>query len=89
MRSRKAVSIALGNIIVKIDGDNPHTKHTVALNRLNLREGDKINSRALRSSEVRLQRSQLFENGPMGGPRISVVPQDDGSRTARDSRDYR
>lgn len=79
----------VGSIIVNIDGDNPHTKHTVALNRINMREGDIINGRALRSSEVRLQRSQLFENGPMGGPQISVVPRDDGSRTATSPRDYR
>ena len=79
----------VGDIIVKMDGEHPHTKHTVPLNRIGLREGDIIDIRKLRASETRLKRSQLFENGPMGGPQISVQPRNDVRRASGDSGRYR
>ncbi len=79
----------VGNIIVKLDGEYPHTRQSVVLNRIELREGDIIDSRKLRNSERRIKASQLFENGPLGGPEIAVQPRSNGTRTARSQSDNR
>lgn len=72
----------VGNIIVNIDGEHPHTRESVVLNRIDMREGDIIDIRKLRASERRLTSSQLFETGPMARPEIAVQPRDPGTRTA-------
>lgn len=68
----------VGEINVHIEGDYPHTKQSVVLNRLSLRPGDKISSLAVRESERRLKASQLFEVDPQQGiePRIVIRPPD-------------
>ena len=71
----------VGEIIVKMDGEYPHTRNSVVLNRIDLREGDIIDIRKLRDSERRIKASQLFENGPLGGPEIAVQPRT-STRTA-------
>ena len=81
----------VGDIIVQMDGEHPHTKQTVVLNRIGLRPGDIIDLRKLRSSEVRIRRSQLFADDPTAGQMIAVRPQDGKTQTASgsSSRSYR
>lgn len=66
----------IGRILVNIDGENPHTRRSVVLNRLSMRPGDVIDIRKLRTSERRLQASQLFLHDPAAGitPKIVVRP---------------
>lgn len=66
----------VGKINVKIDGEMPHTRHSVVYNRISLRPGDIIDTREVRASERRLKASQLFLNDPARGasPRIVVKP---------------
>jgi len=79
----------VGDIKVLIDGEFPHTRQNVVLNRIDLREGDVIDIRKLRDSERRLISSQLFESGPMSRPEIAVEPQSPGTRTVdRSQRRY-
>ncbi len=66
----------VGNIVVNIDGDHPHTKHSVIRNRISVKPGDVIDVRELRASERRIKASQLFETDPMRGPTIAVRPRD-------------
>jgi outer membrane protein insertion porin family len=68
----------VGKINVYIDGEYPHTRHKVVMNRISLRPGDIIDIREVRDSERRLKASQLFENNPAQGtaPRIVVRPPD-------------
>lgn len=68
----------VGDINVKIDGEFPHTRESVILNRLSLRPGDVLDTRELRASERRLKSSQLFETNPQLGdpPKIVVTPPD-------------
>lgn len=62
----------VGQINVHIGGENPHTRHSVILNRLSLRPGDILDIRKLRSDERRIASSGLFLNEPARGegPRI-------------------
>ena len=76
----------VGDIVVNMGGENPHTRQTVVLNRIDMRPGDIIDIRKLRASETRLKRSQLFENSPFGGPEIAVKPHTSGTRTAAQPR---
>ena len=79
----------VGKIRVEIDGEHPHTRQSVILNRIELREGDIIDSRKLRNSERRLKASQLFENGPIGGPEIAVLPRSSNTQISdRRARNY-
>lgn len=64
----------VGDIKVNIDGEYPHTRQNVVINRIDLREGDIIDIRKIRDSERRITSSQLFETGPMTRPEISVEP---------------
>ena len=66
----------VGNINVRINGDFPHTRETVILNRLSLRHGDLVDMREIRNSERRLKASQLFVVNPAEGdpPHIDVKP---------------
>ena len=72
----------VGDIKINIDGEHPHTRHAVILNRIDMRTGDIIDINKLRNSELRLQRSQLFETGPFGGPEIAVRPKENGTEFA-------
>lgn len=75
----------VGNIIVNIDGDHPHTRRSVVMNRLGMAPGDIIDSRQLRDSERRLKHSQLFMNDPVQGkvPTITVLPPEMDGQNAR------
>lgn len=68
----------VGKIDVKIDGEFPHTRQSVVMNRISLRPGDILDVRELRRSEQRLKASQLFEIDPSKGapPELVVVPPD-------------
>jgi len=67
----------VGEITVNIQGDNPHTRQSVVLNRRgHLQPGDIVDVRAVRAWELRLQRSQLFAHEPQQGitPQVKIVP---------------
>jgi outer membrane protein insertion porin family len=76
----------IGQIYVNIEGDESHTRHDVVLNRLSISPGDIVDVREIRSSERRLQASQLFETNPTQGPppQIVVKPNENGEAIARD-----
>jgi outer membrane protein insertion porin family len=62
----------VGRIHVHIEGEHPHTRQSVVLNRLSLRPGDLIDTREVRASERRIKASQLFSNDPTQGPTPQV-----------------
>ncbi len=66
----------VGRINVHIEGEHPHTRQSVVLNRLSIRTGDLIDIREVRASERRLKASQLFSNDPTQGetPQVRVRP---------------
>ncbi len=66
----------VGKIIVNIDGDNPHTRRNVVINRLSLSPNDIIDIREIRASERRLRSSNLFLSDPTRGvaPSIAIRP---------------
>jgi len=74
----------VGRINVMIDGENPHTQRTVALNRIDLRPGDIIDIRKIRDSERRLRASGLFLNDIERGvkPKIVFSPKDESEEVA-------
>ncbi|MCG8450462.1 MAG: BamA/TamA family outer membrane protein, partial [Pirellulales bacterium] len=63
----------VGRIIVKIDGDNPHTRIQTALNRMSIRPGQIVDTREIQASERRLQASQLFHSDPATGTRPKIT----------------
>ena len=76
----------VGRINVTIDGDNPHTRKNVIMNRISVSPGDIIDVREIRASERRLRSSQLFLVDPARGvvPSIAIKPPElnDGTRMA-------
>jgi outer membrane protein insertion porin family len=66
----------VGRVIVNIEGENPHTRKNVILNRLSLSPGDIIDANEIRNSERRLRSSQLFLADPARGvvPQIAIKP---------------
>ncbi len=68
----------VGRINVHIAGEFPHTRESVILDRLSIRQGDIVDIREVRSSERRLKASQLFETDPQTGkePRVVIRPPD-------------
>ncbi len=68
-----------GPIRVHIDGDSSHTKHSVVLNTISLREGRMLDLREIQSSERRLKATQVFETNPTIGepPRIEIKSPDE------------
>jgi outer membrane protein insertion porin family len=66
----------VGKIVVNIEGDNPHTRRNVVMNRISLAPGDIIDMREIEASERRLRSSQLFLTDPARGvvPSIAVKP---------------
>ena len=79
----------VGKIIVNIEGDNPHTRRNVVINRLSLAPNDIIDIREIRASERRLRSSELFLSDPTRGvsPSIAIRPPEfsDGPRMADQS----
>lgn len=63
----------VGQIIVHIAGDNPHTRIQTAMNRMSLRPGDIMDIRELRASERRLLASSLFHTDPASGVRPKIT----------------
>ncbi|HIQ20150.1 MAG TPA: hypothetical protein EYH34_02775 [Planctomycetes bacterium] len=63
----------VGRINVQIAGEVPHTRITTVLNRVELRPGDIVDIRKLRSSERRLRASRLFELDPRQGQPPQIV----------------
>jgi outer membrane protein insertion porin family len=78
----------VGKINIRIRGENPHTRHSVVLNRLSLRPGDILDIRKLRDDERRLKSSSLFaaDAAKGEGPRISFSKPsgDEAARMASD-----
>jgi outer membrane protein insertion porin family len=74
----------VGKITIKINGEYPHTRQRVVLNRLSQRPGDIVDTRLIRADEIRIKRSQLFENNPAKGqtPRIAIVMPDGEEQVA-------
>ena len=66
----------VGRINVHIQGDTPHTKRTVVLNRLSVRPGDIADIRKIRASESRLKASPVFfgQGQKVRPPRIEIKP---------------
>ncbi|HUG19084.1 MAG TPA: POTRA domain-containing protein [Planctomycetaceae bacterium] len=65
-------------INVHITGSNgrptSHTRKRVIENRMVSAPGDLANPRMIKKSEQRINREQLFEGGPLAGPRIEFNP---------------
>jgi outer membrane protein insertion porin family len=71
---------AVGDVKVKIVGDNPHTRRNTILNRVSLHPGDILDTRELRASERRLKASNLFANqNPAEEPKITFERPDFGA----------
>lgn len=74
------------DINITYDGDHPHTKQTVALDRLQIQPGDLADPSRIRRGQSRLNGSQLFEPG-IGFQFNPVEPGQSGLNT--ESRTYR
>lgn len=71
---------AVGDVNVRIVGDNPHTRRNTILNRVSLHPGDVLDTRELRASERRLKASNLFANqNPAEEPKITFERPDFGA----------
>ena len=81
---REGEQYRVGRIIVNIEGDNPHTRRNVVINRLSLAPNDIIDIREIRASERRLRSAELFLSDPTRGisPTIAIRPPEltDGPR---------
>jgi outer membrane protein insertion porin family len=69
----------VGRIIVRIKGDNPHTRTQVAINRLSIRPGEILDIRELKASERRLMAAALFEVDAASNTRPKItyrIPED-------------
>lgn len=56
---------------VQIEGDHPHTRQSVVLNRILTDPGDPADPELIRRSERRLE-NEIFERGPANGPRVQI-----------------
>lgn len=82
----------IGNIVVHINGDNPHTKVQTALNRLSMQTGQIADSREIMASERRLQACGLFLVDPARGvaPKITYhIPELNEEQLASEAPGYR
>ena len=74
----------IGRIDVNINGDHPHTKVNVVLNRIGIKPGDLADPKKIRRAQNWL-RGELFA-GPMPGdpegPKIAINPQQDARQLA-------
>ncbi|MDA0832513.1 MAG: BamA/TamA family outer membrane protein [Planctomycetota bacterium] len=59
-------------INVHIRGEYPHTKDTVAIQRMLVNPGDLANPNLIKASQRRLEGAQVFERGGELGPRIDI-----------------
>lgn len=68
----------IGRIHVHIEGEHPHTKESVVLNRLQFRPGELASLEKIKKSEQKLRNSQIFQGTMPGspGPHIDVKPLD-------------
>jgi outer membrane protein insertion porin family len=66
----------IGRIHVHIEGEHPHTKESVVLERLQFKPGDLASLDTIKKSEQRLRNSQIFAGAIPGspGPNIVVEP---------------
>ena len=69
-------------INVHYNGDMPHTRETVILNRSLIHPGDLANNQLIQRTKSRLEGSQLFERGPAQGVSINISPVDDNLQLA-------
>ena len=78
----------IGRVSVRINGDNPHTRHRVVRSRLSQRPGDIVDTRLIRYDEARIKRSSVFENNPAKGqvPKISIIMPEGEEQLARQPR---
>ena len=76
---------AVGEVKVTINGDYPHTRLRTIHNRLSQRPGDIVDTRLIRADEIRIKRSQLFENNPAKGqtPKIAIIMPEGEEHLAR------
>jgi outer membrane protein insertion porin family len=60
----------VGQININITGDQPHTRHSVILDRMSLKPGDILNTKKLRDDERRFRFASVFNTDPTknGGP---------------------
>ena len=65
----------IGRINVHIEGSNPHTRETVALNQLIFAPGELANPENIRLSKARLERSPIWDKGPNGAT-LNLRPTD-------------
>jgi outer membrane protein insertion porin family len=82
----------IGNIVVHINGENPHTKIQTALNRLSIRSGEIADSTEIMASERRLMACGLFLNDPARNisPKITYhIPELDETELASQAPGYR
>jgi outer membrane protein insertion porin family len=79
---------AVGDVNVRIVGDNPHTRRNTILNRVSLHPGDVLDTRELRASERRLKASNLFANqNPAEEPKITFERPDFGAASLAENPD--
>lgn len=70
------------HVNVHIQGDHPHTKQSVVINRILSHPGDLANPKKLRQSETRLQ-SQLFDRTGPTAPRVQIAKVPDKPNSSR------
>ena len=72
-----------GEIRIHYEGGSSVTRRAVALNRISVRTGDKINVQEVRNSERRLGSANIFSTGGQNGsaPRIVLTPADGNNST--------
>ena len=70
------------HVNVHIQGDHPHTKQSVVLNRILSHPGDLANPKKLRQSERRLE-GQLFDRAGPTAPRIQIAKVPEKSKATR------
>ncbi|MGI9427741.1 MAG: BamA/OMP85 family outer membrane protein, partial [Bythopirellula sp.] len=63
----------IGNVIVNIDGDNPHTRIQTVLNPMSVKPGDIADIREINASRRRIQARNLFEQDPASGVRPELT----------------
>jgi outer membrane protein insertion porin family len=63
----------IGEITVRIEGENPHTRHATVLNRLGFYPGEVADTRKIEMAKRRLKASALFQADPTKGPGPEIV----------------
>ena len=75
----------INNIVVRLRGDQPHTKHSVIKNYMGIAPRETIDLAKIRAAERRMKSSGLFMNDPASGstPTITIKPSDEIPLLAR------